>query len=166
MQPLKDLLAKDLTLLFIGYNPSLLSAEAGHHYANPNNRFWKILFQAGITERLYSPFEDEKLLEKGIGFTNIVHRPTKAADEITKKEYHTGSDELKRKISSYKPKIACFVGKGVYLAYSGKKKAPWGMQEDSVINGVIEFAAPSSSGLVRMKLEDIADIYKKLHQYM
>ena len=64
-----DLLAPDLRLLFCGYNPSLLSGSSGYHYAHPGNRFWRVLFAAGITDRLYSPEEDAKLLDLGIGFT-------------------------------------------------------------------------------------------------
>ena len=36
-----DIISKDLNILFIGFNPSLVSGEVGHHYANKNNRFWK-----------------------------------------------------------------------------------------------------------------------------
>jgi G:T/U-mismatch repair DNA glycosylase len=27
-------------VLFVGVNPSLRSAEVGHHFARPGNRFW------------------------------------------------------------------------------------------------------------------------------
>src|SRR5690606_20291241 len=136
-----------------------------HHYANPNNRFWKILEESGLTPRRYSPYEDFKLLlEYGYGFTNIVSRPTKSAEEITKEEYQVGRENLRRKIEEYKPKIACFVGKGVYLEYSEKKTAPWGIQGEGIVKGVIDFVAPSSSGLVRMKFEEIIYIYKKLKE--
>ncbi|TDL82962.1 mismatch-specific DNA-glycosylase [Peribacillus frigoritolerans] len=157
-----DLLRPDLDVIFIGFNPSLYSAEVMHHYASKSNRFWRILYQAGITDRLYMPSEDGELLEKGFGFTNIVHRPTKAAAEITAEEYQTGKKELLNKLLFYQPKIACFVGKGVYLSYSGKKKADWGLQPDSIARGVMEFTAPSSSGLVRMKQDEIVGIYKEL----
>jgi double-stranded uracil-DNA glycosylase len=157
-----DHLAENLKILFVGFNPSIRSSELGHHYANPNNRFWKILFEAGITSRKYEPIEDAKLLELGFGFTNIVERPTKAADEITKEEYKEGREILKRKIELYRPKIVCFVGKGVFQEYSGQKAAQWGKQNESVVPGVIDFVAPSSSGLVRMKMNEIVDIYRKL----
>src|SRR5690606_41884004 len=122
MREIQDHLGKNMKILFIGYNPSLKSGETGHHYANPNNRFWKILEESGLTPRRYSPYEDFKLLlEYGYGFTNIVSRPTKSAEEITKEEYQVGRENLRRKIEEYKPKIACFVGKGVYLEYSEKK---------------------------------------------
>lgn len=162
MKPIGDHLKKQLDVLFCGFNPSIRSGETGHHYANPNNRFWKILHESGITPRKYQPQEDYALLELGYGFTNIVSRPTKAADEITKEEYKEGREELKRKIVAYKPKIVCFVGKGVYQQYSGIKDVPWGPQENSVVPETIDFVAPSSSGLVRMKMEEVIRIYSEL----
>lgn len=159
-----DILKNDLNILFIGFNPSLISSEVGHHYANKHNRFWKLLYGAGITEKLYKPEDDVTLLENGIGFTNIVSRATRAADEITSEEYKEGREILRQKISIYKPKIAFFVGKGVYLHYSQRKKAFWGKQEQSMIDGVIDFVAPSSSGLVRMKVDDIISIYKEVNK--
>ncbi|KAB2330200.1 G/U mismatch-specific DNA glycosylase [Cytobacillus depressus] len=162
MKPINDHLKENLDLLFVGFNPSIRSSETGHHFANPNNRFWKILHEAGLTPRKFVTTEDYKLLDLGYGMTNIVARPTKAADEITKEEYEAGRTELLRKINLFKPKIVCFVGKGVYQQYSKKRTILWGKQEESVVPGVIDFVAPSSSGLVRMKLEEIIEIYAEL----
>jgi double-stranded uracil-DNA glycosylase len=162
MKPISDHLKENLNVLFVGFNPSIRSAETGHHFANPNNRFWTILHRAGLTPRKYITTEDYKLLDLGYGLTNIVARPTKTAQEITKEEYIQGKKELREKISKFKPKIICFVGKGVYQEYSNKKEVPWGVQESSVVEGTIDFVAPSSSGLVRMKVEEIVKIYKEL----
>lgn len=38
----------------------------------------------------------------------------------------------------------------------------WGFQDEPVVEGVRDFVAPSSSGLVRMKLEEIVSIYAQL----
>lgn len=162
MKPVSDHLKVNLKILFVGFNPSIRSSELGHHYANPNNRFWKILHEAGVTQRKYDASEDAKLLDIGYGFTNIVQRPTKAADEITKEEYAEGRELLKKKVEEFKPRVVCFVGKGVYQQYSGLKVVQWGRQTNGCVAGVVDFVAPSSSGLVRMKMEEIIDIYKGL----
>jgi TDG/mug DNA glycosylase family protein len=163
MKGVPDYLANDLKILFVGYNPGILSGETGHHFATPNNRFWNILYRAQLTPRKYKPEEDSQLLELGYGITNIVPRPTRAASEITPEEYEKGRKELFKKISFYRPRVVCFVGKGVYEQYSGRKRnIPWGVQEESVVTGVIDFVAPSSSGLVRMKIDEIVEIYKGL----
>jgi double-stranded uracil-DNA glycosylase len=162
MNKIPDHLEHNLDIVFIGFNPSIRSSETGHHYANPTNRFWKILYQSDLTPRLYHSDEDGSLLELGYGLTNIVERPTKDASEITKEEYREGRILLKEKLETYRPRIACFVGKGVYQQFSGKKKVPWGWQEESTVHGVRDFVAPSSSGLVRMKVEGISAIYRKI----
>ncbi|MGM0838899.1 MAG: mismatch-specific DNA-glycosylase [Bacillota bacterium] len=163
MDSIYDHIKKDLDILFVGFNPSIRSGETGHHYANPNNRFWTILHQSGITPRKYAPTEDFKLLDLNFGLTNIVSRPTVGAADITREEYSAGREELKRKIEINKPRIVCFVGKGVYQEYSGHRKIDWGVQERPVVPGTIEFVAPSSSGLVRMKLDEIIAIYSELN---
>lgn len=166
LEPIPDHLSTGLKILFVGFNPSIRSSETSYHYANPNNRFWKILHEADLTPRKFLPEENGRLLELGFGLTNIVARPTKEAAEITKEEYKLGAEKLKKKINRYQPQAVCFVGKGVYQQYSNKRIVPWGEQSESVIPGVAEFVAPSSSGLVRMKLEDIVEIYKGLHKYL
>ncbi|WP_110113352.1 G/U mismatch-specific DNA glycosylase [Bacillus sp. CGMCC 1.16541] len=162
MNQVKDYIKHNLDILFVGFNPSLVSGETGHHFANPRNRFWTILHKAGITPRKYDPSEDYKLLDLGYGLTNIVMRPTKEAAEITREEYEEGRQQLKEKIALYQPNIVCFVGKGVYLEYSKQKKAPWGVQVTSIVPNVIDFVAPSSSGLVRIKLDEIVHLYSQL----
>jgi double-stranded uracil-DNA glycosylase len=162
VSPIPDHIRHRLQILFVGFNPSLVSGETGHHYANRNNRFWTILYRAKLTPRKYKPEEDGELVHLGYGLTNIVSRPTQGAADITEEEYRRGRLLLKEKIEHYRPRIVCFVGKGVYQQYSGKKQASWGLQAESVTAGVQEFVAPSSSGLVRMKVDDIVSIYASL----
>ena len=40
-----------LRVLFVGINPSLRSAEVGHHFARPGNRFWPTLHAADELSR-------------------------------------------------------------------------------------------------------------------
>ncbi len=162
LEEVPDHLDHGLVIVFIGFNPSIRSGEAGHHYANPRNNFWRILYRSGLTPRLYEAAEDQDLLKLGYGFTNIVARPTRGAEDITRDEYKQGRLILRDKLKEYRPKIACFVGKGVYTEYSGRPRADWGFQNESIVDGVIDFVAPSSSGLVRMKMEEIVGIYREL----
>jgi double-stranded uracil-DNA glycosylase len=166
LQPVNDHLQPDMKILFVGFNPSIRSSETGHHFANPTNRFWKILHESGLTPRKLAPEEDSQLLAYGYGLTNIVARPTKEAAEISKAEYAEGRALLQEKITSYKPKAVCFVGKGVYQEFSKKRKVDWGVQHEPVIPGIVEYVAPSSSGLVRMKLPEVTEIYQGLKRFI
>ncbi|AIQ27722.1 DNA glycosylase [Paenibacillus sp. FSL P4-0081] len=167
MEEVPDHLDHGLQIVFIGFNPSIRSGELGHHYANPRNNFWRILHKSGLTPRLYDASEDGELLKLGYGFTNIVARPTVGAEDITREEYTQGRELLRAKLEQYRPEIACFVGKGVYTEFSRRTKADWGFQEGvtPVVDGVREFVTPSSSGLVRMPMPEIVDIYRRLHDF-
>jgi TDG/mug DNA glycosylase family protein len=54
----------------------------GHHFARPGNRFWPALHLSGFTERRLSPFEDRKLLARGLEITNVVACATAAAELV------------------------------------------------------------------------------------
>ncbi|WP_438431834.1 mismatch-specific DNA-glycosylase [Gorillibacterium sp. sgz500922] len=166
MTGVPDHLEHGLSVVFIGFNPSPISAEVGHHYGNPRNRFWRILHEAGLTPRLYRPAEDGELLKLGYGFTNIVARPTRGVEDIAPDEYREGRELLRGKLTVYRPRVACFVGKGVYGEYSRNRSADWGFQPEPVVDGMEEFVAPSSSGLVRMPLPEIVAIYRRLADYL
>lgn len=157
-----DCIATGLHVLFIGYNPSLRSGELGHNYASRNNRFWKLLHESGLTEERVDPMRDRELISIGYGFTNIVARPTRRAEEITKEEYAQGRVRLAALLREYRPRIACYVGKGVYEQYTRRTDIPWGLQPASTVEGVLDFVVPSSSGLVRMPYAEILAIYQDL----
>ncbi|MNJ32002.1 G/U mismatch-specific DNA glycosylase [compost metagenome] len=165
LSAISDHLDYGLSIVFIGFNPSIRSGQVGHHYANPRNNFWRILHSSGLTPRLYHAFEDGDLLKLGYGFTNIVARPTKGAEDITRKEFAEGRETLRAKLEKYRPRVACFVGKGVYIEYSRKPRVEWGFQESPIVEGIHEFVAPSSSGLVRMPMADIVEIYTRLNEF-
>jgi len=162
LKPIPDHLSHTLNVLFVGFSPSIRSGETGHHYANPHNRFWAILYRAGLTPHKFRPEEDQKLLDLGYGLTNIVSRPTRGAADINKEEYRRGKKVLMEKIKYYNPKVVCFVGKGVYQQYSGQRQTAWGIQTQPVVPETIDFVAPSSSGLVRIKLDEVVEIYRQL----
>jgi TDG/mug DNA glycosylase family protein len=157
-----DLLRPGLTLVFCGYNPSLTSGRTGHHYAHPGNRFWRVLHAAGLTDRLCLPEEDALLLERGIGFTNIVPRPTRRADELTRAEIREGAAALRTKLAQFRPRAVAYTGSGVYRWLRGTTRVTWGVQPDSVVSGVVDFVVPSPSGLNRMTFAELVAHYAVL----
>ena len=161
-----DLLRPGLELVFCGYNPSLTSGKSGHHYAHPGNRFWRVLFASGITDRLYRPEEDERLLGLRIGFTNLCSRPTRRADELTREEIRVGAQELRSKLESYKPRAVAYTGIGIYKWFRATSKVGWGVQEASVVPGVTDVVVPSPSGLNRMRFEELVEHYRVLAPFL
>jgi TDG/mug DNA glycosylase family protein len=157
-----DLLIPGLRLVFCGYNPSLTSGRSGHHYAHPGNRFWRVLFASGITDRLYEPQEDERLLSLGVGFTNLCSRPTRSADELTREEIESGALALRQKLEQFQPATVAYTGIGVYRWFRSTSKVSWGVQEAPAVPGVNDVVVPSPSGLNRMSFEELVDHYRAL----
>jgi TDG/mug DNA glycosylase family protein len=155
-----------LDLLFCGYNPSLTSGQTGHHYAHPGNRFWRVLFASGITDRLYAPEEDASLLDRGIGFTNLCSRPTRRADELGREEIRAGADDLSGRLQRYRPSAVAYTGIGVYRWFRATSKVHWGVQPDSAVQGVTDVVVPSPSGLNRMRFEELVDHYRVLEPWV
>lgn len=149
MQEVRDIIRPGLNILFIGFNPGVRSAETGHHFAGPSNRFWKLLHTAGLTPRQLRPEEDELLLGLGCGITNIVARPTRTAAEITRDEYRAGRAVLLNKLVRFQPRIACYAGIGVYKELTGSKTVACGRQPVPVAPPVTDFVVSSPSGLNR-----------------
>ena len=76
--------------------------------------------------------DDYKLLDIGIGFTNIVERTTRGSGNLTRKEIVGGTKALVGKIKECKPKIAVFNGKGIYEVFSGQKEFIFGKQPEKI----------------------------------
>lgn len=158
----KDLLRPGLKLVFCGYNPSLRSGATGRHYAHPGNRFWRVLHAAGVTERLYRPEEDEDLLARGIGFTNLCPRPTRRADELTREEIRAGARALRTTLERLRPGAVAYTGIGVYRWFRGTSKVGWGAQPEPAVEGVADVVVPSPSGLNRMAFDELVEHYRVL----
>jgi TDG/mug DNA glycosylase family protein len=115
---LADLLRDKLDLVFIGINPSLYSVAQGHYFARKTNRFWPAFSRSllseparrGLRVEALEPSHDALLLDYGIGFTDVVKRPTARADELSPDEYAAGARDLVTKLETFRPRIACFHG--------------------------------------------------------
>jgi TDG/mug DNA glycosylase family protein len=141
-----DLIAGDLRVLFCGINPGLYSGATGHHFARPGNRFWPALHRSGFTPRLLSSFEEDELLDYGIGITNLVSRSTATAAELTSEELRRGGATLRRKVRRYAPAYVAFAGVTAYRTAFGRKDARVGPQEE-VIGATRVWVLPNPSGL-------------------
>jgi len=161
-KPLPDVIAPDLDILFCGINPSLMSAARGHHFARPGNRFWPALHLAGLTPRRLAPDEDRELLRYGIGVTNIVARPTRAAAELTVSELQEGAAALADLVSRHRPRVLAVLGVTAWRTAFGRPQATLGRQPDRV-GGAETWVAPNPSGLnAHHQLPDLARLYGAL----
>ncbi|HUY07413.1 MAG TPA: G/U mismatch-specific DNA glycosylase [Acidimicrobiales bacterium] len=159
---LRDVIAKDLQVLFCGINPGLYSGAVGHHFARPGNRFWKALAGANFTDRVFRPDEDRSLLALGIGITNLVPRTTARADELSRDELHEGAARLVKKVQRYRPRVLAILGIGAYMI-AFDQKAKIGLQPDSPVSSKV-FVLPNPSGLqAQYQLPRLIEIFSELH---
>ena len=103
-------------MLFVGINPGVRSALTGHHFAGFSNRFWKLLFDAGLVPEPITYKDDRRLPEFGYGITNLVARPSPGIDSLSPSEYVEGWKALQRKIRRYRPQVVALVGVTLWRA--------------------------------------------------
>jgi len=107
---LPDYLMPGLSVLFVGINPGLRSAEVGHHFAGPSNRFWKLLFESRLIPSPMTYHEDFRLPEFGYGLTNLIARPTAGIQDLVKQDFLQGRRGLLAKIATYQPALIALLG--------------------------------------------------------
>ena len=167
MATLPDYLREGLEIVFIGINPSTISAREGHYFANPRNRFWDAFNRSGLVDVQFSPELDHTLPDYGIGFTDLVKRPRPQAHHLTVAQYRQGALALKVKLDTYQPLIACFHGLtayGQYLKFADgvKGKSSLGLQVRSVGRSRVFVVPNPSPANARFSLEDLAGWYRQL----
>jgi TDG/mug DNA glycosylase family protein len=155
---LPDLLCDELDVIFVGINPSIYSAERGHYFARPGNRFWPCLGRSTLSRRArealgaaaLGPEHDRALLEHGFGFTDLVKRPTAKASDLALGELAGGVAALVVKLEQFRPRIVCFHGvtayRHVHQVLAGSDAPPrLGLQRVELA-GTRVFLAPNPSG--------------------
>jgi len=160
----RDVIARDLSVIFCGINPGLYTAAVGHHFARPGNRFWPALHLSGFTDRLLSPFEEHQVLKLGVGITNVVSHATSSAAELMKEDFTEGGQTLRRKIQRYRPKILAVLGIGAYREAFESPQAVIGPQENEIGNTRI-WVLPNPSGLnANYQLDDLVKLFIELRE--
>ena len=159
-------MAPGLDVLFCGINPGLRSAEVGHNFARPGNRFWRALHGAGFTPRLLAPEEDAELPRYGIGMTNLVDRASKGADDLTPDELRAGGAKLEALVRRWEPRVVAVVGLGAYRTAFGRPKATIGLQADEVGDRPV-WVLPNPSGLnAHYQLPDLIRLFGELREWV
>ena len=106
---LPDLLAPGLDIVFCGTAVGAASARRRAYYAGPGNAFWPTLFLVGLTPRLLRPDEYCKLLEWGIGLTDLAKEVSGNDDILAHGDFDVA--RLNTLIARYRPRLLAFTGK-------------------------------------------------------
>lgn len=146
--------------------PDDISAAVGHHFAGPGNRFWRALYAAGLTPRVFGPQEDAELLKLGIGITNLVGRTTARAALLTPQELTAGARSLRRKVRRLRPKIRAIVGLGAYRVAFANANVRCGLQTETLSETRV-WLLPNPSGLnAHHQPAELAKLFGELRDFV
>jgi double-stranded uracil-DNA glycosylase len=146
MPILPDLLEHNLKVIFCGTAVSKESAGLGIYYASSNNIFWNILYKIDLTPYQLSPQEYPKLLDFGIGLTDLVKEFCGNDNDLIEGTFNlTG---FRQKIWEYQPKVIAFNGKKAAEVFYNHHQINYGYQLEKVGTSVV-YVLPSTSGTAR-----------------
>lgn len=143
---LPDRLARNLPLWFVGTAAGPRSAAVGAYYAHPGNRFWRALFEAGVTPRLFAPHDYPLLLDLGVGLTDICKVSWGVDSAIDRSHFDVAG--FAAKVRRLKPRALAFTSKTAASLYLGRPtgRLDVGRLADAPAGPAI-FVLPSPSGL-------------------
>ena len=153
MTTLPDAVREGLRAIAVGINPSLPSVRAGFYFANPRNRFWPALNASRLVDAPLKPGSGaiDVLVERyGIGFTDIVKRPTAGSAELRAGEFREGAERLEAMVLGLEPGVVWFQGAQAWRAFArhaGRRiagKVDWGPQRGTIGRARI-FVTPNPS---------------------
>ncbi|SRR5579871_5658343 len=146
MRTLRDVIAQNPRVLFVGINPSLRSAELGHHFAGRGNPFWRILYAAGLTPIELGYEDDRRLAEFGMALTNLCPRASREASELSAAEIEAGKRTLLKKIRRLHPAVVALVGVSIYRQLFPASVSKGAGLKPETIDGARIFVLPNPSG--------------------
>jgi double-stranded uracil-DNA glycosylase len=142
---LPDVISAGLKVVFCGYAVGPVSEKRGAYYANPQNAFWRVLHEVGLTDRELAPWEFRSLPAYRLGLTDLVKRVAGMDRDICPEK--SDAEALKKKILRFSPEIAAFTGKRAGETFL-QHKVQYGLQRETIGNTRI-FVLPSPAPTAR-----------------
>lgn len=117
---LADLLRPGLLAVVVGINPAPPSVAAGHYWQGQTGRtLWRRLKTVGLLPADVIGYEDDAAFEAGIGFTDVVKRPTSRADELSDADLSAGRAALEAKLTKLGVPLVIFAFKKAAVTLLG-----------------------------------------------
>ena len=122
---LPDYLQPGLDLVFVGINPGLYSVQRGHYFARSTSRFWPAFSASKLSGRVRRALgtdtlraeHDRELPRFGIGFTDVIKRPSANAADLNANDFEKWVPCLVERLQRYSPRVACFHGITAYRPF-------------------------------------------------
>ena len=137
-----DLLAPGLKIVFCGTAKGKVSARAGSFYAHPSNRFYRTLFETGLTPVQVVPDDFPRLLDYGLGLTDLNQSESGMDRDLTPERFDISG--FQEKMLRYRPHRIAFTSLMAARIYLGDRKAGPGLLQQT-LDGIPLVALPSTS---------------------
>jgi TDG/mug DNA glycosylase family protein len=109
MRILPDYLEEGLGVVFCGTAVATASAKERHYYSGPGNQFWSLLHQSKLTPVPLTPADDHRVLEYGLGLTDLAKHVAASEDRGLGVHYDVAG--FLQRIERYAPRWVAFNGK-------------------------------------------------------
>ncbi|MEK9659790.1 MAG: mismatch-specific DNA-glycosylase [Chloroflexota bacterium] len=169
---LPDYLRPGLDLVFVGINPGAYSARVGRYFATPQNRFWAALRASGVVDdpRPLEPGAERWLMDVGIGFTDVVKRPSASASDLKAADFRDGVPLLRERLLAASPLLVVFNGLTGLNAYRRhaegvREGAALGRQVTRIGRSYVYVAPSPSPANAAFSLERIGACYREARQW-
>lgn len=140
MEVLPDIVGPEPLVVFCGLAGAESTKTRDHYYESPGNNFWEVLHLSGLTPERLRPQDDARIVEHGLGLTDLVGHWDPAWVDI---------DELVAKVERWQPEWLAFTSKGVAHWASralGRRGRPPLGPADWYVGDAQVFVLPGTSG--------------------
>jgi double-stranded uracil-DNA glycosylase len=139
---LPDVLRPGLRVVFCGTAAGSASAKRAAYYAGPGNKFWRTLYETGLTPLKLLPADFGSVLDHGIGLTDLCKTRSGSDVEVGRVAFDVAA--LAARVRENAPGILAFNGVragretlGVVVGYGRQPRA---------FAGAETWVLPSTSG--------------------
>jgi len=179
---LPDYLRPGQRLVFVGINPGTRSVVRGHYFSSPNSRFWPAFSASRLAAPIRTalgvgalgPEHDATLLDFGIGFTDVVKRPSPNASVLSERDVVRWAPLCLQRLRRYRPAVACFHGRTAWEHFTrgalDADRQPFALGVQPPVRHLDRtrcFVLPNPSGAnAHYSVRDLTDWYGRLADFL
>ena len=164
MRTLPDHLRKGMKLVIVGCHPTESSVRVGHYYSGRENEFWPMIFDSGVVPEPFDYRDDKRVIEFGIGLTDLVKRPSKTDEELTREDFAEGRIVLSQKLEEFAPRVVAFNGRLTYEQFA-QRKCKYGLQKE-LLYGARVYVLPATPSMDSKGRTEKLRHFRKLAQLL
>jgi double-stranded uracil-DNA glycosylase len=122
------------------------------------------MYESGVMPEPFDYHDDKRVIEFGIGLTDLVKRPSKTVEELKREDFAEGRIVLSQKLEEFAPRVVAFNGKLPYEQFA-QRKCKFGLQKESLY-GARVYVLPATPGTADDKRSEKVAHFRKLSQLL